>query len=97
MPSSEPWLIPSNCDASCGVNEDAACNVHAAISLGRGESAFSRRRAAEEVFFPSVFICRDVSLLPFRAETIHPLNWFWPALAAPAAICRANVRLRAGR
>lgn len=38
-------------------------------------------------FLPNVFIWPNVGLLPFRAELIHPLNQFWPALALLAAIC----------
>lgn len=53
---------------------------------------FQQQTSGRERFLPSVFICRDVSLLPFRAETIHPLNQFWPALAVLAAICGAALQ-----
>lgn len=38
-------------------------------------------------FLPNVFIWRNVGLLPFRAELIHPQNRFWLALALLAVIC----------
>lgn len=49
-------------------------------------------------FLPSVFICRYVSLLPFRAETIQPLK---PVLAGISRAGRylwgcAGARLQAG-
>lgn len=50
---------------------------------------FQQQTIGRGGFLPSVFICRYVSLLPFGAKTIHPLNRFWPALALLAAICGA--------
>lgn len=38
-------------------------------------------------FLPNVFIWRNVGLLRFRAELIHPLTQFCPALALLAANC----------
>lgn len=71
-------LIPSNLDGRCGANEDVTCSMHAAAVLGRGQS---------QAVLPHVSVCRNVDLLPIRAEMIHPQNRFWPALALLAVIC----------